>query len=288
MLQPWLDDTQAANGRPIHENFAQWFGQSKATDTQGAPLTLFHSTFSEFDAFQKSSDLGFHFGSAFAANKRVDESALGRARGPDKFNGLNLVPVHLSIENPFHLPNDPVAWEPMYVMTMIGDQLSKRQKERITELSELALTAARAKATEFKEAGVGVRRVKQPWSGGKTIIEIPTRTWIGMLKESRIEVYKEMANAMRAAGFDGLTYLNEIEGQGRTRAVRKKAPDNLTWVAFDPRQIKSALSNSGLYLKHSASLTDAHAAVDLGRALKARQAIISEARKEHSHAHAMA
>jgi ADP-Ribosyltransferase in polyvalent proteins len=64
--------------------------------------------------------------------------------------------------------------------------------------------------------------------------------------------------------------------------------NRILFVVFDPSQIKSAISNSGLYLKDSASLTDTQAALDLFRALKAKDAISNQAKKEHHHAHALA
>jgi predicted nucleotidyltransferase len=63
------------------------------------------------------------------------------------------------------------------------------------------------------------------------------------------------------AGFDGVVYKNEHEGAGES------------FIAFDPRQIKSAIGNSGLFLKDSASLTDTQEALQLNLAHKARAAL---------------
>lgn len=45
-------------------------------------------------------------------------------------------------------------------------------------------------------------------------------------------------------GYDGVVYRNKHEGGGDS------------FIIFDPRQVKSALGNSGLYLKDSSSLSD--------------------------------
>ncbi len=73
------------------------------------------------------------------------------------------------------------------------------------------------------------------------------------------------------AGYDGVVYKNEHEGGGDS------------FIAFDPRQVKSAIGNSGLFLRDSASLTDTQEALQLGLAKKALGALskIPKAAKEN-------
>lgn len=69
----------------------------------------------------------------------------------------------------------------------------------------------------------------------------------------------EVLRCIREAGFDGL-WVQEL-------GLRNLA-------VFEPAQVKSALGNSGLFLRHSASLTDRDAAMALERGLVARRCLM--------------
>ena len=80
--------------------FKTWFGKSAAIDEGGAPKTLYHGTNAEFDTFDPSK-----FG-------QTDEGWLGRGFyfSPDESAaqayGRNVMPAHLSMQNPFRFPED--------------------------------------------------------------------------------------------------------------------------------------------------------------------------------------
>lgn len=256
---PWLNDLLAANGRPVRENFGDWFGASKVVGTSGEPLRVFLSSHSEFDAFAKTRDVGFHFGSSGIANKRADESSTGRGRGDTKYDGLHLIPAFLSLQNPLHLSEDPRAWEPGYVLQLVGDHVPAHVRKRITELDASAVDAARIDRKTLIEAdGPGLRREKQRWEGGKTYVDVKQSVWTGLLAQHRPHVYMAIREALQIAGFDGLSYLNQYEGEGSRHLPRAKNPANLTWVAFTPSQVKSALCNSGLFQRDNPSMTERH------------------------------
>lgn len=277
---PWGNASPPANGEPIMSNFASWFGKSQAVDPQGNALTLFHSTFNDFDAFETTRDIGFHFGSAFIANKRIKEVANARGIRDAKHDGFNLVPVHLQVDNPFHLKSDPGAWEPDYLLRLLDSVISPAHREHIKILDEAAVDAARAQADLMIAAGTNVVKRKQPWTGGKTFVSLKQAAWVRLLASHRVDVYAALRNALKSAGHDGLTYINSVEGQGHRIKQRSVNPDNLCWVVFDALQIKSAVGNSGLFLKGSDSLTDRQSLADLTCAIKARSFISSpDARK---------
>lgn len=64
------------------------------------------------------------------------------------------------------------------------------------------------------------------------------------------------------AGFDGMIF-NEIAD----------TPDNFAYAVFSPTQIKSAIANCGLYLEHSASLTDLDAQMQIDKGHKAKNSM---------------
>lgn len=51
-VKPWIDDSVAANGRRVKDNFADWFGQSQASlKMSGEPLVLYRGDKSPPDRF---------------------------------------------------------------------------------------------------------------------------------------------------------------------------------------------------------------------------------------------
>lgn len=157
-----------------------WFGASKAATPEGNPLTLYHGTGSNFDTFDLaksqalsgSKDVGFHFGSAEQANTRAMMAA----------DGGNVMPVHLSVQNPVRLP-DLGYWSP----SNVAYELHKLGKISVKEFEEIA-------------------------DGKRTIQAV-----------------------MKEKGIDGIVYRNAVEGSGDS------------YIALDPKQVKSAIGNSGAY-----------------------------------------
>lgn len=103
---PWLDTTIAANDQPVKENFARWFGDSRALDADGSPAVLYHGTsapaFTAFDAVN-----GAHFGSLDQAMDRLGhpDGDLSASHGP------RLIAVYLAISNPLRAQDQGSEWE---------------------------------------------------------------------------------------------------------------------------------------------------------------------------------
>lgn len=131
---PWLDESLAANGRPILENFQQWFGQSMVVDAKGEPMRLFHGTASDFDVFAPSRSGEFGPGiyltsSTSEANGYVGTNA---ARGDA---GMNIVPVYARIEHPFTVRESPKEFWDRFGGEAEGKGLSDAQ---VVERARLA------------------------------------------------------------------------------------------------------------------------------------------------------
>jgi hypothetical protein len=84
-----------SEGRPIHptvegvRNFWRWF-DSKVVDSQGRPLTVYHATNNDFDAF----DIARASGIAGAGIYTTD-----KAPADDKY-GVSVMPLYMSVQNP--------------------------------------------------------------------------------------------------------------------------------------------------------------------------------------------
>jgi hypothetical protein len=209
--------------------FKRWFGDSKVVDADGKPLVVYHGTTNDFSVFGQSADMGYHFGSAKVASKRITDLADNRElRGPDRIRGAQVMPAHLSIKNPLHMGADHGDWR----FVRVYRELMRRgiiTKERFEKAKD-------QRADEFY-------RLRD--QGG---VADPS-------EQADAFMMRELRNDLEALGYDGISYLNEVEGVGKTAADRKANPDNLSWIAFRPEQIKSATGNRGAFDPADANIT---------------------------------
>lgn len=77
-----------------------------ACDAHGRPLVLHHGTHAVFDRFEKTSDVGFHFGTIDQAEKRWNEKAKGNRNAE-----WRIVSVALAAKKVLVLHDDPRSWE---------------------------------------------------------------------------------------------------------------------------------------------------------------------------------
>ncbi|CAB4159591.1 Zeta toxin domain containing protein [uncultured Caudovirales phage] len=85
-------------------NFKRWFGDSKVVDDNGDPLVVYHATTSDIGAFSlRKSRGGFYFTPSAKDAYPSQRGTMSSDRG------LNVMPVYLSIKNPF-VTSDPKDW----------------------------------------------------------------------------------------------------------------------------------------------------------------------------------
>lgn len=97
---PWQDQSLAANGQAVCENFRRWFDGSVVCDEAGEPLRLFHGTSSSFDVFAPSR--GGEFGPGIYLTSSPQEASGYVGTNATRGNaGENIVPVYARIERPF-------------------------------------------------------------------------------------------------------------------------------------------------------------------------------------------
>lgn len=93
--------------------FRRWFGDSKVVDEGGRPLVLYHGTDAPFTVFDRTSDIGFHFGSPDTARTRLEHTGAA--------DSGRLIPVYLRIRNPLRT-DDLWLWEPKEVLRELRGQ----------------------------------------------------------------------------------------------------------------------------------------------------------------------
>jgi hypothetical protein len=204
--------------------FRRWFGDSKVVDSRGEPLVVYHASrpgTPDFDVFSRARvfDLGMHFGNYDSA-KHFDR--LGKPRA-----------FYLRITRPLKL-EDPTDWltttgsyhQSHYTPSTIDQlrQLGVLDKDAYMQLKDAIIENNRRVGGDdegrFYEASHWVRGTNRP----------EHNAWIRM----RAVISQRITSAIARAGYDGVVYDNTWEG-------------GISWIAFDPRQIKSATDNVGTF-----------------------------------------
>jgi len=205
--------------------FKRWFGDGFVSDNKGSPRVVYHNTGADFHEFRTNNELGAHFGTIDQANDFPHKER-------------NTLPVYLNIKNPLRLIDDGDFTYPT-VAAQLSDMgiISKKQAERYFRLAE---------------------------SGAD----------VGPLN-------KELQGKIKKAGYDGIVYLNRREGahdpfgpdgvDGDTLAemsdaeVREMFPEaDDSYIAFDPSQIKSAVSNTGEFSSENPDIRFSRRGLPLG------------------------
>lgn len=265
----------APNGRRVCDNFREWFGASAAIHGDGTPLIVHHGTsdagFSSFDADQiDPHHVGFFFTScpAVAASYGSDDAV--ELRTPPAFATVSDVRRYLESQKPFegqtlHLlerrqvlddETDAPRIYREYVLFWSGSSGSQeigeyRPELQRSDLRRMAQDAVLALAKGPLRSGtysvyLSIQKPLVVDAGGTPWMAIP-------FEGDRISI-SGISGIAKERGFDGLIVRNAYD----SNVVLDRASD--IFVAFDPRQIKSATANSGDYDPRSPSVTDAEPA----------------------------
>lgn len=246
----WRDMT-APNGRPVWQNFVEWFGESQVVNPDGTPMVLYHGTtslenFEEFHA-EYAQEIGTHVGTVAQAN---DPRFLGQiygntspyktnARIPDLLRSENmrprLFPLFAKVENPLVI-EDVFGLSPSSLLNAIRTELEQSD----------ALTSRAMAAIEGAEA----------WFSSPEFARLDF-----MSEESYKQSWAKLRTMMEELGYDGFKYRNTAEGfryspgsgtpkQGvsdpASRLYHPLASEYAenSWVVMEPANLKSA-NNSG-------------------------------------------
>lgn len=109
-----------AKSEPALRNFWNWFGDSKVVDDKGRPLVVYHGTNAEFDTFDISkagtatrwvnADKGFFFTGEVTPAMNYARIASKNFDGLFGKRGETIMPVYLSIQNPYITTESQVDW----------------------------------------------------------------------------------------------------------------------------------------------------------------------------------
>ena len=114
------DGQPIAKSEPALRNFWNWFGDSKVVDDKGRPLVVYHGTNAEFDTFDiskggtatgwENADKGFFFTGEETPARNYARKASKNFDGRFGSRGERIMPVYLSIQNPYITTESQVDW----------------------------------------------------------------------------------------------------------------------------------------------------------------------------------
>ena len=204
-------DRMAPNGKPVYQNFTRWFGDSKAVDAEGKPLVVYHGTNKDFVAFDKIGGRPIWV----AVDPEVANQFVGGGRrsiGDKPRKGSRVLPLHVKVENPMHIPGT------------VHDDMSLVQ---LLEIAQIDTSPANMRKMAQRSLDTGR-------AGVSPTIDDPAGYLANLATEKRplaqLLDNPTTIEALQAAGFDGVQTA-EREGQA-------------TFVVFDSNQIKST-NNEG-------------------------------------------
>ena len=218
------------------QNFQRWFGESKVTDRQGNPKVMYHGSpqagFETFDIWGSKFGL-YGQGSYFTDNWERGSSYADSRRRRSGPRTPGVYGVYLSIKNPLDMdaPADVNEWR-----AALEDQMDwaevQEELPAARKMHELTEEDDTTNAAIF----LAIRSVMTRQSHQEGI--------------PRYEAEEIIMDGMMGMGYDGVKHV----GGRYTRAGRASGISHDVWIAWDPRQIKSATGNRGTFSPEDPSI----------------------------------
>ena len=193
--------------------FKAWFGASKIVDESGAPMVVYHGTRSgDFESFKpnfrKGEQLGF--GIHFAKDRSFAERYASDPDVSRRGRAPKVYEVYLSVQRPLFADALVVEGTPEFA-------LAKK-------------LAGKGLFTSLNERGIRVAYMQNA---------------IDRTTPQRAE------KLIREAGYDGVVYEASLMSRGGPvgdhRGVWRRSDASISYIVFEPSQIKSATSNVGTF-----------------------------------------
>ncbi len=213
-----VSELAAAEAQTDTPSFKKWFGKSKVVDEQGKPMVVYHGTKSPVGEFGESRIGGGSLGPL--GNYTVERHGIFAAEDPAMAQEF--------AEQGGETSNSAI--QPLFIR--IESPLDLTQKYAYSDEIFNALDAAAQKmrpdeylfgykiAREFGDL-LGRGELWRIFDDGET--SLSPKKWISLLK---------------GLGYDGLVIWERSEGN---------IQNTKSWVAFDPKQVKSAVGNRGTF-----------------------------------------
>ena len=202
--------------------FRKWFGDSKVVDSAGKPLVVYHGAFRDFDSFKSMS---------WASTDATHASHYAEAGSEYRDNGTGapaVLPVYMRVGQPF----DADAASDADGYTDIASLVDSA----IEQAAEHGHPVARGDAEHYRKS------MQSAWNRyGLDDSVVDTHHHWSMIGQEGLMMLRDMLHNM---GFDGIKYTERYD----------YAHQAITYAAFRPEQIKSAIGNNGSFDPNNPSI----------------------------------
>lgn len=230
---------------PDSPEFKRWFGGSTIVNEDGSPKVVYHTTVAadELTRFKrKQNDIGFHFGTAGQAEDRFNLKLENDPHGP-ALRGVShgTLPVYLKLLNPIRL-TDLGSWTGENLFYSLNDDPQFRGKLFSNSTAAEArnvLIAAGYDGVVYKNTG--------ETQGGAELRKAVTKAWSDYVNSS------SYAKVITDAGRESAEYRKYNEASAAYRLFRESSGED-SYIAFDSKQVKSAIGNNGEYNPKNADI----------------------------------
>jgi hypothetical protein len=152
-----------------------------AAAPDGRLCVFHHATNKAFDRFEKTADIGFHFGSWTQAEKRrANMISRGEGEVEDEWTTISCA---LAVRNPLVIADDPGCWGVFWVTEKLVSYLDTDDREEIRSIAAPLLSEDELR-----------------WEEKREIVD----EWFAVLRRALIK-----------SGFDGIVYRNLFEASGK-------------------------------------------------------------------------
>lgn len=207
--------------------FKQFFSDSKVVDESGAPLVVYHGTRDDFTSFD-TSQLGKTTGAPSAAKGFFFANRPATASGYTDLARVEEKELH--------------------------DDLFK-QAEKLRSNAFRTRKNKEAQAAKFAESDRLYKEAREMRTAGGQVMPVYLSLKNPLIyamqgKVYRDQSYSDLIDQAKAAGHDGLIIKNTFD-----QVLTDEKLDDI-YVAFDARQVKSAIGNSGRFDPQATNLAD--------------------------------
>jgi len=206
-------------------NFRKWFGDSVTVNPDGTPMVFYHGTRHSFEEFANYNMKTFLSGLGYFFTNSIEESE----EYTERKDGANIIPVYLSLCNPYYMTIDNE--DKKFYQEMIEDE-----KENLNNIIQ------NGTEEEIKNQMTIVSNLEKDFAN-LNFLEI--RTFAKYVdNHGPIYVRDEFMNQ----GYDGFI-LDIPDANGDSQGLNY-------YVVFKPQQIKS-IYNNGHYNPNSSKISEA-------------------------------
>jgi diguanylate cyclase (GGDEF)-like protein len=231
--------------------FQRWFKGSKVVDESGEPLVVYHGTVAEqdFAKFDVTEDIGFHFGTALAANDVTDSHTATYYGDPTSEIPARIIPAYLAIKKPLRLP-DLEDWAPPELLSQLEDLGVITEQERedtghdevTAEWIREKLEAKGYDGIVYRNQTEGLQRDRRVSRYGLKAERSPD--W--WTEQHPAEIWAVRADDGRLAGTGKTRAEAMADAKAKIKAGKFERTED-SWIALRPEQIKSAIGNRGTF-----------------------------------------